>query len=140
MNINFLQDRAATIGEKLDVALDAGRIPSNADVAFFDKCMADLTKVAPAHGLRVVAIQFHAKLAEAKAKRALWIAGRDAALKAAAQRKAAAKRPVNNKTVRAVIAEVKSTTTVPTGPTKQGLDFVVELPLEWQDDKKIVVA
>ena len=89
MNTEFLQDRAATIGQKLAAYLVAGKIPNQQDVDFFNKCMSDLEHRAPAHAMRTLAIQLHQDIDAAKAKRALWLTGRAEAAKAADQRKAA---------------------------------------------------
>jgi len=142
MTTDMLQDRAATIGGKLAAKLQAGAVPTNEEVAFFDKCMLALTDRVPAHDMRVLALQLHAQIDAAKAKRAAWLKGRDEALKAADVRKAtkAAKHVMSRKMFSAIVAEVKARKaayTPPVGTTKQGLEFVVELPLEWQDDKAV---
>jgi hypothetical protein len=158
--IDFLTDRAAVLGEKLSAKLQAGKIPGADEMAFFASAIAQLAKVAPAHQLRVLAMELQAAVEAAKAKRAAWLAGRDEALKAAearvkakqaaraaeaaaeAARVRAARRP-SNKVARELVAEFKSRAVPVAAPkegtaTKQGLSFIVELPLEWQNDDKVI--
>jgi hypothetical protein len=139
--LDFLIDRAATIGGKLAAKLDSGNIPNKGELAFFDACVVPLTKIAPTHGLRTLALQLHQAVADAKAKRALWLTGRAEALKAVTQRRRAKQderatalaTARKAQDTRVIVAAVSArTAALPAGTNKQGLPFVVELPRAWQ--------
>lgn len=117
--LDFLVDRAAVLGQKLAIKLEAGKIPGKDELSFFDGCMDQLIKAAPAHELSRLAGSLREAVTTAKAKRALWLTGREQALKRAALAKAA------KVTARLPQRRVRA--------NKQGLPFVVQLPLAWQD-------
>ncbi len=149
----FLIDRAATVGQKLAAKLQQGSIPSKDEMVFFGACVDAVTAFAPAHGLRVLAMELGNAVQAAKAKRVEWLKGRELALKQAEARKAdkaatrskliaeakarKAARAEKQALLAKVIEDVKAFS-VPVAPPKagtvssQGLPFVAELPLEWQ--------
>lgn len=154
----FLIDRAATIGQKLALKLQAGGIPSADELAFFDKTVADVAEFSPAHMLRSLCLRLHAAVDAAKEKRTLWLKGRDEALKQAdlrakakadmrarliAQAKARkAARVEKAKILAQVIDDVKALHVPVTPPVEgtlssQGVPFVAELPAEWASPAEV---
>lgn len=151
--LDFLTDRAATLGGKLALILEQGRIPSDGEVKFFNSSVDALMGVAPAHELRILALRLNDAVAKAKADRAAWLTGRDAALKAAAAqaqakrdqrakdfaayRREQKKAKMSKKVFRAIVDEVKAHKALPKGTTSQGLPFVAELPAEWKSSEVV---
>jgi len=128
--LQFLTDRSATIGGKLATKLGAGKIPNAAEMAFFSACIDQLAKVEPAHALRTLALELREAVTAAKAKRSLWLKGRDEALRQAKARMVAKARA---RKVASVAEFTMPAAALPTRTNKQGLPFVVQLPLEWQN-------
>lgn len=151
--LDFLTDRAATLGGKLALMLEQGRIPNNSEMQFFNSSVAALQSVAPSHEMRVLSMRLNTAVQKAAADRALWVAGRNAALAAAqasrkakhdqrakdlaAYRRKLKKAKMSRRVFRAIVDEVKAHKALPKGVTSQGLPFVSELPAEWQSSKVV---
>jgi hypothetical protein len=140
MTVDYLQDRAAVIGEKLAAKVAAKIMPSNAELAFFDTCVAELCVKSPAHALRLLAIELHAAVNKAKADRAAWLRGRAEALALAAARQQA-KKAKHRALMRHIVREIRDRANMKATPTsginRQGLPFVAQLPAEWQNAEKV---
>lgn len=149
---DFLIDRAATIGQKLAMKLRDGGIPSQDELSFFDKTVADVAAFEPAHMLRSLSDGLYAAVEAAKVKRSAWLKGRADALKAsearkqakAAQRQQALNMSAARKIARVekqkllaqAISDVRALHVPVTAPVEgtmssQGVPFVAELPAEW---------
>jgi hypothetical protein len=136
--LDFLTDRAATLGGKLALMLEQGRIPSDGEVKFFNSSVDALMSAAPSHEMRVLAMRLNGQVVKAKADRAAWLSGRDQRAKDfAAFRRETKKAKMSKKVFRTLVDEVKARTALPKGVTSQGLPFVAELPAEWQSSEVV---
>jgi len=90
----FLATRLEVVGRKIVLKLEAGKVPSDEEAKFFDKCYGAITGHEPALAMRQRWMDLPLMIAEAKAKRAKWLESKAKVLAEKAAAKAAAPKPV----------------------------------------------